>query len=478
MKRNQTFPWGRREFLEGVGATLAWTAAGPSGLVLAGDLPVSGSADWPRFGYDIHNTRFNSREKILNPGNVGRLKLKWRYEVGAPMQTSPTVIGDTLFVGAWDGHYHALDTETGEPKWKFDAGIKAEPRWNLRDLRSSAEYDRGKIYFGTGEGELNCVDVATGKGLWKTKVDPDPNTIMSSSPTVYGNRVFVGTSGDHAQIACLDTESGAVRWRFYIVPDRRTGGGSVWTSAAVDEEQNIVYNVTGNPRSFTPPGPLLYTDSIIANDLETGELLWHYQVRAMDPWDLDFSCHPMIFDAVSPGMRGARRHCVGAGNKTAFYTWDRYTGELLWRAMLTPWATQGGPWLNGTAVAYNKVYLLSNAITERDPISSRTAGLSESVTAAIHAYTGEIVWWRHNNSMFRAPVCVANGVYYQTLADGSLEAYDAETGKQLWKSTLPSTSRGGIVIANGTLYTNNGEGGLPTAPNSQYYVFAYSIDGR
>jgi glucose dehydrogenase len=79
----------------------------------------------------------------------------------------------------------------------------------------------------------------------------------------------------------------------------------------VDEQQNIVYNVTGNPSSFNPPGPLLFTDSIIANDLETGELLWHYQVRATDPFDLDFSCHPMIFDAVSPGKRGARRQCVG-----------------------------------------------------------------------------------------------------------------------------------------------------------------------
>ena len=168
--------------------------------------------------------------------------------------------------------------------------------------------------------------------------------------------------------------------------------GSVWTSAAVDEEQGIVYNVTGNPRSFTPPGPILYTDSILANDMETGELLWHYQVRATDPWDLDFSCHPMIFDAVSPGKRGASRHCVGAGNKSAFFTWDRYSGELLWRVMLTNWATQGGPWWNSTATAYNKVYVVSNAINDqRDPVTSRALGLSESVTAALQAYTGEIV---------------------------------------------------------------------------------------
>jgi outer membrane protein assembly factor BamB len=72
---------------------------------------------------------------------------------------------------------------------------------------------------------------------------------------------------------------------------------------------------------------------------------------------------------------------------------------------------------------------------------------------------------------------VANGVFYQSLANGNLEAYDAETGKLLWQSSIPSTSRGGIVIANGNLYTSNGEGGLPTEPTHRYYVYAYSIDG-
>ena len=173
---------------------------------------------------------------------------------------------------------------------------------------------------------------------------------------------------------------------------------------------------------------------------------------------------------------------MGAGNKTAFFTWDRYTGELLWRVMLTNRWSQGGPWMNSTATAYNKVYLISNAIQEadyqRDPVTGRNAGLSQSVTAALQAYTGEIVWWRHNHSLNRSPVCVANGVFYQSLGDGSLEAYHAETGKQLWQSSMPSPSRGGIVIANGTLYTSNGEGGLPTEPRNPYSVFAYSIDGR
>ena len=72
------------------------------------------------------------------------------------------------------------------------------------------------------------------------------------------------------------------------------------------------------------------------------------------PSTLDFSCHPMIFDATSPGKRGASRNCVGAGSKGGFYTWDRYTGELLWKVMLTNRGIQGGLVWNSTAVAYKQ----------------------------------------------------------------------------------------------------------------------------
>jgi outer membrane protein assembly factor BamB len=83
--------------------------------------------------------------------------------------------------------------------------------------------------------------------------------------------------------------------------------------------------------------------------------------------------------------------------------------------------------------------------------------------------------------MNRSPACVANGVFYQTLVDGTLEAFDAETGKTLWSSRLASSSHTGVVIANGELYTTNGEpNAAPVSvdPNGNYSVYAYSIDGQ
>jgi len=456
MTRKDGHPWNRREFLQGVGATVATASMMPQ-VQAQGKLPVAGHSDWTRFGYDLHNTRFNSREATLNAGNVGRLRPKWRHEIPAPIQTSPTVVGDTLFTGAWDGHYHALDAETGEPKWKYDADIKPEPRWGLRTLKSTAEYNRGRIYFGTGTGDLACVDGASGKEIWKTNMGP--GLFISSSPTIYGNRIFIGTSGGNAQIICVDAETGAIRWRFKIVPDRDGGGGSSWTASAIDEEQNIVYSTTGNPSSYNPPGPLLFTDSILANDLETGELLWYYQVRATDPFDLDFSCHPMLFEATHPERSAAHRRCVGAGSKTGFHAFDRDTGEHLW----TTGVTNGGPTLNSTAYGDDKIYMVSNGAAGYETIA-------RSATVGLHAWTGEILWWTPNASSSQGAAAYANGLFYQGFRDGTLQALDTETGEPLWSYQLPAPRRGGIVISNGTLYAICGGANSPP-----YAVYAFGL---
>ena len=71
MKRKGDSPWSRRKFVGGMGASLALTSLGPSVWAQGRRQPVPGSADWSRFAYDIHNTRFNSRENTLNAGKRG-----------------------------------------------------------------------------------------------------------------------------------------------------------------------------------------------------------------------------------------------------------------------------------------------------------------------------------------------------------------------------------------------------------------------
>ncbi len=472
-KRNQTKAT-RREFLEGAGATAALMVAGQGRAAFAQGRPQSGAADWPRFGCDPHNTRFNAGETTLGRENVGRLKLKWTFEAQGRIQTCPTVVGDTLFFGSRDGYLYSLDSATGKLKWKFQVDFQTTLRFNHWGIRSSCQYVDGRIYFGDNFTKVHCLDAASGREIWQTQLSKFRDTNMLCSVNVHNGKVLTGYSSDigNSEIACLDAETGAVAWRFQVVQGTELGGGSVWTSPAIDVENDIVYNVTGSVKSYLPPGHMLYSESIVAHDVDSGELLWYDQPNPHDAFDLDFSCHPMIFDAQAPGgYRGkVMRQCVGAGNKAGFFCWNRFTGELYWKTMLTNQSGSGGPLLNSTAVAYNQIFVVSNALTPRG---------SMSVTAALNAYTGDIVWWLPNTAVIRGPVAVANGVFYQGLVDGVLQALDSEDGRTLWEYQLPTAHRGGIAIANGALYTSNGAL-LGTSEEEEkehrYSVHAFTID--
>ena len=467
----------RRNFLKGVGTASTLMGVGPLIKVSQAQglsTPQGGPADWPRFGYDLHNTRFNARERTLGPENVGRLKLKWSFQADGVIQTTPTVIGDTLFFGTQSGTQYALETNTGEPKWRFRNEKQQELRYMRQGIRSSSHYSDGRVYFGDNQTMVRSFEAGTGRKVWETRLNDGPTVQTRSSPAIYNGRLVIGYSDTqgNAEIVCLDAETGAVSWRFKTAPEG--AGGSVWGSPAIDEQEHIVYNVTGSAKGFMPPGPMLYTESIVAHDLESGELLWYSQARPRSPHDLDFGCHPMIFDARAPmGYRGEMvRNCVGAGSKGGFFTWNRYSGELLWKVMLTSGSAGNGFAQDCTAVAYNRVYCVSNAVTPKG---------ASSVTAALHAYNGDIVWWVPNSAQNHAPVAVANGVFYQGLMDGTVEALDAETGRVLWQYKLPTAHRGGMAIANGTLYVGSGEPSGATGEVvsvGNYYMYAFSIDGR
>ncbi len=481
----------RRRFLQGAGSLAALGLAGsvkPFAWSQAPGLPTPGTADWPRFGYNIHNTRFNDKETIIGHSNVDELKQKWRFDTDENwvLQQTPSVIGDTVFVGS--GRYeYALEAGTGKVKWRYNWGADGEWERTVwqgtvknRGTRSSPQYYNGRIYFGTGTCAVFCVDAATGRKVWKTRLLDDERLERMEgqifySPVVYDDKLFIGYSGGDATLFCLDADTGAIRWRFRVaqdVPeDWQTGGGSLWTSGAIDAENGIIYNVTGSNKAFMP-NLNLYTESIIAHDMNTGELLWYDQAHPQDSFDLDFCAHPMIFDAAAPSrIRGESRPCVAAGNKGGIFCWNRYTGELYWKVMLGMACASCGPLIDAVAAAYNRVYV---------QYASPTSSPAMAVTAGLNAYNGNIEWIVPNPAMNSAPISVANGVLYQGLLDGTFEALDAETGRRLWEYKMPSAYRGGAAIANGAVFTSNGE---PSAWSGerlpyQHSVYCFTVGGE
>lgn len=455
----------RRQFVTaglviGVNSLAAGTVSGAFSGVPTG-------SPWPRNGCGLENSNFNPLEKSLDRGTVGQLELKWKTSPTGPIQNAPVVIEQSLYFGTWDHDFIAVNVRSGETRWKFSPeGNSVLPAYE-RGIRSTANFENGHLYFIDTFTVAHCIDAATGESIWQTRIDNDSVRHMAHarfSPAVFENRLIVAHAGLQPQIACLDTDTGRILWRFY------TGlGGSPWTSAAIDTRERVVYNVTGDPKQFKPGDPMLYTNCMLANDLDTGELLWYQQVTAQDARNLDFSCHPMIYDA--KGRLGALRQSVGAGNKRGFYSYDRYTGELYWKTSLTAPHQAGGPLANSTAVAYNRVFLASNAASAGNPL--------KSIACALNAYDGNIEWWVLNQAMVSCGVAVANGIFFLGQADGLLQALDAETGARLWEYRLPSTCRG-VAVADGVLYAAHGEVYVIDGKglSDGYSVHAFTAGGR
>jgi outer membrane protein assembly factor BamB len=158
-----------------------------------------GSVDWPQFRFDQLRTGYQPLEITLNAGNVPRLVLKWQAQLGQLVDySSPAVVGGVAYIGSSDGTL-----------WAFPAGgcgqqLCTQPLWRstyLAQIIDSPAVANGFVYVGSqtdfdsNDGKLDVFRVG-GCGqpvcapLWQG--DAGPESILQSSPTVVGGRVYVG----------------------------------------------------------------------------------------------------------------------------------------------------------------------------------------------------------------------------------------------------------------------------------------------
>ncbi len=135
-------------------------------------------------------------------------------------------------------------------------------------------------------------------------------------------------------------------WRWYTVPKPgdpgsetwkddhnawKTGGGGIWQTGSYDAAQNLYIVGTGNPFPiYDPqfrPGDNLYTNSVVALDVATGKLKWHFQYTPNDSWDFDEAGVFMLYDQT---IQGIDRKVVGHFARNGFfYSVDRTNGRFI-----------------------------------------------------------------------------------------------------------------------------------------------------
>ena len=357
--------------------------------VLAAMVVVSGQeenpkGEWRTYGADLGNTRYSPLDQI-NRENFNRLEIAWRFRtdnLGSKpefrYQATPLMVNGVLYTTAGSRRaVVALDAATGEMLWmhRFDEGERGEAAPRKRSGRGLAYWGDGRsgqIFYVTIGYQLIALDAATGRrisnfgkdGIVDLKqgldqeVDPITGEIgLHAAPVVAAGIVIVGAAhlpggapatkeNVKGYVRGFDARTGARRWIFHTIPQadelgndtwlndswRYTGNTGVWGQISVDVELGIAYLPTEMPTNDYygghRHGDNLFSDSLVAVDLETGERLWHYQLIHHDVWDWDIPCAPILADIT---LDGRPIKVIAQPTKQGWlFVLNRVTGEPVW----------------------------------------------------------------------------------------------------------------------------------------------------
>src|SRR5215510_4308754 len=322
--------------------------------------------EWLAYGVTPGETRYSPLKQI-DTSNVSRLGLSWSYDVGAGgdgQEATPLFHNGTLYsITNWSIVF-AVDARTGKEKWRWDPEVNrqaVQPKICCGVVNRGIAMYQGKIIAPVIDGRLEALDAETGKPLWEARVAfPQDNYTITMAPRIAKGKVIVGVSGAEYPVrgffAAYDANTGQQAWKFYTIPGdpskpferpelkkaaetwsgewwKMGGGGTVWDGVAYDPESNLIYVGTGNGGPW--PEELrqskgkdnLYVCSILAVNVDTGDLKWYYQMVPGDSWDFDSVQQLMLADVT---IGGRQRKVIMQANKNGFYYMlDRISGAFI-----------------------------------------------------------------------------------------------------------------------------------------------------
>lgn len=174
---------------------------------------------------------FGSSDGNVYALNANTGDLKWKFEANGSIHCSPVLYKNTLYIGSWDANLYAIDTETGKMRWKFETSRQI----GFKGIESTVTVADGMVYFGARDPFLFALNAETGDLVWK--YDAAYSWIISS-PVVVDGVVYVGTS-DTLGLLGLDAKSGKELFKF-------KANGYVYSSPAIAGETAYFGDFTGN----------------------------------------------------------------------------------------------------------------------------------------------------------------------------------------------------------------------------------------
>ena len=495
--------------------------------------------DWPGYSGDYSGRRYSTLTQI-DKESVADLTLAWSVEMnyavrgstfsafggdsgivtqlggegngdidvtGGAIKGTVLEIDGVLYVTAPD-HVWAIDARDGSELWHYHW----ETRGGTHIANRGAAIWNDSLFFETPDNYLVSLNVHTGAENWHVEIaDFEQQYFSTMAPIVIGDKLMVGTGNDLDQpgfLQAYDPVTGELLWKFYTVPMNEGdpgletwpnldaashGGGNVWLPGVYDPETNYYIFGTGNPSpgytGIARPGDNLYTCSLVAVNVETGEMAWYFQSSPHDTHDWDSAQTPILIDGVIDGVE--RKLVSTAARNGYFFTVDRVTGEHIvskqysqaanWSLGVRP---SGSPEPNpakeatipGSLVSpieggvtnwqppafnpdtglfythenngYNVLYL-----TDPDPrgsmgLGGKRASIIGFVGTAFQGIdyrTGETVWrheWPGGGFVGAGVLTTATGLVFTGDGRGNFVAFDGSDGELLWHTRIGNISNG------------------------------------
>jgi alcohol dehydrogenase (cytochrome c) len=479
--------------------------------------------------------------KQITKANVSDLRVAWSWSLpNGPNEGTPVFHDGVLFVHAYGDKVQALDAVTGDLLWQYSRRLSKDVPASVK--RTIALYG-DKVYVPTSDVHMVALDAKTGRVVWDREVASRTSGYgMTGGPLVAKGKVMVGTIGRAAGgnlIVALDAETGQEAWRFHTIAQPNMPFGNSWNGVAVEKRHGASVWVAGSFDSTTglalfgvaqtyDTGPyrnlvkgpditndLLYTDSTVAIDPDTGKLVWHYQHQPNDQWDLDWS-----FEQVVLRLPGSSKMLVATAGKQAIYdVVEADTGKYVFSIDLglqdivtsidpttgaknvNPRLIPGGgdtitvcphaggakSWLPESYNADTKTMFvpLVESCMDLTPVPPGARGsLSTGVRwtlrpradsdgkygriQAVNLEARKVTWTiRQRAPQSTGVLATAGGVVFAGALDRMFTAYDDETGKELWRIRLNDVPNSAPIsyMVNGKQYVavTVGNGGAQVA---------------
>jgi quinoprotein glucose dehydrogenase len=381
------------------------TAPALHAQAIPGAIPESANAlsrgEWPAYAGTYAAARYSPLTQI-DPTNAKNLHIAWRWRspdmaikeadpaVGPSFanESTPLMIGGTLYTSTSLSQVAAVDAASGETKWVFDPeiyknglGLPANLGWLHRGVAYWRNGDDERIVILTAFAQMIALDAKTGKpvptfgkdgridlvaGL-RRPIDRNYYT-MTSPPVIVRGVIVVGSSvfdwwgkrpSPPGDVRGFDVVTGRLLWTFHTVAQgeepgvdsweneswKETGNTNVWAPMSADEELGYVYLPVSTPTNDYYGGHRLgdglYGESLVCLDVTTGRKVWHYQLVHHGLWDYDPPAAPNLIDIT---VEGKPIRAVAQVTKQAMvYVFDRVTGKPVWPIEEQPVPASGVP---------------------------------------------------------------------------------------------------------------------------------------